>query len=90
MGAFCTPSYEALPTASKTVSGTDIPEWMSQAGQDIFKELAIMSSFLWLSLLPLPKNSLGRIFFIETKTDPVTFTPGKAFDSATASSATDL
>ena len=35
MGAFCTPSYEALPTASKTVSGTDIPEWMSQAGQDI-------------------------------------------------------
>ena len=40
MGAFCTPSYEALPTASKTVSGTDIPEWMSQAGQDIFRTAA--------------------------------------------------
>ena len=40
MGAFCTPSYEALPTASQTVTGTDIPEWMSQAGQDIFRTAA--------------------------------------------------
>ena len=40
MGAFCTPSYEALPTAGQTVTGTDIPEWMSQAGQDIFRTAA--------------------------------------------------
>jgi len=40
MGAFCTPSYEKMTDSSKTVSGTDIPEWMSQAGQDLFRTAA--------------------------------------------------
>ena len=40
MGGFCTPSYTELPSSSKTVSGTDIPEWMSQAGQTIFQRAA--------------------------------------------------
>ena len=40
MGGFCTPTYDKLTTADKTVSGTDIPEWMSQAGQDIFRTAA--------------------------------------------------
>jgi hypothetical protein len=40
MGGFCTPTYDTLTTADKTVEGTDIPEWMSQAGQDIFRTAA--------------------------------------------------
>ena len=40
MGAFCTPSYTELPSSSETVSGTDIPEWMSQAGRTIFETAA--------------------------------------------------
>jgi hypothetical protein len=40
MGSFCVPSYTELPSASETVSGTDIPEWMSQAGQTIFQRAA--------------------------------------------------
>ena len=40
MGAFCTPSYTELPSSSETVSGTDIPEWMSQAGRRIFETAA--------------------------------------------------
>ena len=40
MGAFCTPSYTAMPTADKTVTGTDIPEWMSTAGRAIFESAA--------------------------------------------------
>ena len=40
MGGFCTPSYTELPTASETVSGTDIPEWMSTAGRAIFESAA--------------------------------------------------
>ena len=40
MGAFCTPTYTELPSSSETVSGTDIPEWMSQAGRTIFETAA--------------------------------------------------
>ena len=40
MGGFCTPTYTELPSSSKTVSGTDIPEWMSQAGRAIFETAA--------------------------------------------------
>jgi len=40
MGGFCTPTYTQLPSASETVSGTDIPEWMSQAGRAIFETAA--------------------------------------------------
>ena len=40
MGSFCVPSYTELPSASETVSGTDIPEWMSTAGRAIFESAA--------------------------------------------------
>mgnify|MGYP003624292655 CR=1 FL=1 len=40
MGAFCTPSYTELPTEQRTLTGTDIPEWMTQAGQQLFQTAA--------------------------------------------------
>jgi len=36
MGGFCTPSYSELPSASSTVSGTEIPEWVAAAGREAF------------------------------------------------------
>ncbi len=35
MGGFCTPSYTELPSATQTVEGTEIPEWVA-AGREIF------------------------------------------------------
>ena len=36
MGGFCTPSYTELPSATETVEGTEIPEWVAAAGREIF------------------------------------------------------
>ena len=36
MGGFCTPSYTELPSATQTVEGTEIPEWVAAAGREIF------------------------------------------------------
>jgi len=36
MGGFCTPSYSELPSASSTVAGTEIPEWVAAAGREAF------------------------------------------------------
>ena len=36
MGGFCTPSYTELPSATNTVSGTEIPEWVAAAGREAF------------------------------------------------------
>src|SRR6056300_456083 len=36
MGGFCTPSYSELPSATKTVAGTEIPEWVAAAGREAF------------------------------------------------------
>ena len=36
MGGFCTPSYTELPSATSTVEGTEIPEWVAAAGREIF------------------------------------------------------
>jgi hypothetical protein len=36
MGGFCTPSYSELPSASNTVAGTEIPEWVAAAGREAF------------------------------------------------------
>ncbi len=33
---FCTPSYTELPSATQTVEGTEIPEWVAAAGREIF------------------------------------------------------
>ena len=40
MGGFCTPSYSELPSASKTVAGTEIPEWVAAAGREAFSTAA--------------------------------------------------
>ena len=36
MGGFCTTSYTSLPSASNTVSGTEIPAWVAAAGREAF------------------------------------------------------
>tara|TARA_R110000744_G_scaffold155136_1_gene270339 strand:- start:317 stop:1411 length:1095 start_codon:yes stop_codon:yes gene_type:complete len=36
MGGFCTTSYTSLPSASSTVSGTEIPAWVAAAGREAF------------------------------------------------------
>ncbi len=43
MGAFCTPSYDALPSTSETVAGTEIPEWVAAAGRTAFARAAEIS-----------------------------------------------
>ena len=40
MGGFCTPSYSELPSASETVSGTEIPSWVAEAGRTAFTRAA--------------------------------------------------
>ena len=34
MGSMCTVSAEPLPDPKKVISGTDIPEWVSAAGDN--------------------------------------------------------
>jgi len=36
MGSLCSTSTETITTPTSTVSGTTLPEWVSQGGQDIF------------------------------------------------------
>jgi len=36
MGGFCTTSYTQLPSATNTVAGTEIPEWVAAAGREAF------------------------------------------------------
>ena len=43
MGGFCTPSYDALPSTSETVAGTEIPEWVAAAGRTAFARAAEIS-----------------------------------------------
>ena len=43
MGDFCTPSYDALPSTSETVAGTEIPEWVAAAGRTAFARAAEIS-----------------------------------------------
>lgn len=40
MGGFCTPSYSELPSSSETVSGTEIPSWVAEAGRTAFSRAA--------------------------------------------------
>jgi hypothetical protein len=40
MGGFCTPSYSELPSAQQTVSGTEIPSWVAEAGRTAFSRAA--------------------------------------------------
>jgi len=40
MGSFCTPSYTELPSSGETVSGTEIPSWVAEAGRTAFTRAA--------------------------------------------------
>ena len=44
MGGFCTPSYTELPSATNTVSGTEIPEWVAAAGREAFSVASNIAS----------------------------------------------
>ena len=40
MGSFCTPSYSELPSSNETVTGTEIPSWVAEAGRTAFARAA--------------------------------------------------
>ncbi len=44
MGGFCQPSYTELPSATNTVSGTEIPEWVAAAGREAFSKATDIAS----------------------------------------------
>lgn len=44
MGSFCTVSTEPLPDPKKVISGTDIPEWVSAAGRQLYDQAAEIAS----------------------------------------------
>lgn len=44
MGGFCTTGTEQLPTYDETVTGTDIPAWVSAGGRTLFEQAAELAS----------------------------------------------
>ena len=44
MGGVCTTSVENLPTYSETVTGTDIPAWVSAGGRTLFEQAAELAN----------------------------------------------
>lgn len=44
MGGICTTSVQTLPDYKNVISGTQIPEWVSAAGQQIFEQSAEMAA----------------------------------------------
>ena len=44
MGGICTTNVEALPDAKNVLSGTQIPEWVSAAGRQLYEQAAEMAS----------------------------------------------
>ena len=44
MGGMCTVSNEPLPDAKSTLAGTDIPEWVSAAGRQLYDQSAEIAS----------------------------------------------
>ena len=44
MGGFCTTGVENLPTYDETLTGTDIPAWVSQGGRTLFEQAAELPS----------------------------------------------
>ena len=40
MGGFCTPQYEKLPESTEIVQGTEIPQWVADAGRTLFTRAA--------------------------------------------------
>jgi len=44
MGSFCKTSYTQLPSATNTVAGTEIPEWVAAAGREAFSTASGIAS----------------------------------------------
>ena len=44
MGGFCTTGVEELPKYDETVTGTDIPSWVSAGGRTIFEQAAELAA----------------------------------------------
>jgi hypothetical protein len=44
MGGFCTPSYSELPESTEVVEGTEIPQWVAEAGRRIFTDASGIAS----------------------------------------------
>ena len=44
MGVFCTQSTTTLPDPKSVVSGTQIPEWVSAAGRQLYEQSAEMAA----------------------------------------------
>lgn len=63
MGGVCTTSVENLPTYEKTLTGTDIPEWVSAGGRTLFEQAAELAASEY------PEYTGARI---ATYTDPNT------------------
>ena len=43
MGGICTTNTETLPTSSTVVSGTEMPEWVSAAGKQLFEQASSLA-----------------------------------------------
>jgi hypothetical protein len=54
MGGMCQPTTDTTPGYSSTVAGTEIPEWVSHAGQQIFGQAANLASQPYTPY-PLPR-----------------------------------
>ena len=63
MGGLCTTGVQNLPTYEKTLTGTDIPEWVSAGGKALFEQAATLGSS------PYPGYTGPRI---ASYTDPAT------------------
>ncbi len=44
MGGICTTTVENLPDAKSVLTGTQIPEWVSAAGRQLYEQAAEMAS----------------------------------------------
>ena len=55
MGSMCTASVQNLPTSTKAVTGTQIPQWVSEAGKRLFQQSAE------LARSPFPQYTGSRV-----------------------------
>jgi len=66
MGGICTQSTTTLPDPSKVVSGTQIPEWVSAAGRQLYEQSAEMAAS------PFPQFTGPRVATYGDIVDPET------------------
>ena len=55
MGSMCSVSVQNLPTSTKAVSGTQIPQWVSEAGKRLFQQSAELAKS------PFPQYTGARV-----------------------------